>query len=540
MNPMLSTPARIGSACLAAIAASVCFIAPAHADTFTVTNTADSGAGSLRQAILDANAMQMSGGGSCVPHSIAFAIPGTDLHTIQPLSELPGLDISMTLDAYTQPGATANTLNQGDDAQLRIELDGSLAGASSRGLVVNPSIPGSGLCGGNGSSIRGFVINRFAQAGIFMEGITCPSGFSCGVGGVRIQGNFIGTDVSGTLARGNGVGLYFGLHTTSNIVGDQLVSDGGPSLPSTSARNIIAANGLDGVLLGSVDANNPSIDHRIRNNYIGLDASGATILPNGRHGVFSDVGGSATKIYENLIGGHPGDGVNIAAGFLGFGAVYSNGIGVGIGGVDVGNAGDGVHVSGNTRGVGVGGRYPYIFQREISIGHNGGAGVYIEGLSSIDVTAGAIGANGGLGIDLAPRGVNPPDPVQPDSGPNELLNAPVLTSVTFDPPTSAASIDGTLDTSPNTSVEIHLYQSDACDPSGFGEGQFELDFRNVTTDAVGHAEFNFEINLETGMYLTALSRRFATAPADSTILVSEFSACELVGTDTIFVDGFDG
>ena len=45
------------------------------AATFTVTNTNDSGAGSLRQAILDAN----SGAG---PHTIQFAIPGAGVHTI--------------------------------------------------------------------------------------------------------------------------------------------------------------------------------------------------------------------------------------------------------------------------------------------------------------------------------------------------------------------------------------------------------------------------------------------------------------------------
>lgn len=173
------------------------------------------------------------------------------------------------------------------------------------------------------------------------------------------------------------------------------------------------------------------------------------------------------------------------------------------------------------------------------IAYNGGAGVYIEGLSSVDVIAAAMGNNDGLGIDLAPRGVNPQDPVQPDAGPNELLNAPLLTSVIFDPPTSAVSIDGTIDTSPNTGVEIHLYQNDSCDSSGYGEGQFELDFRNVTTDATGHGEFNFETSLEAGVFLTTLARRFTMAPADSTILVSESSDCERVGGDMIFANGFD-
>lgn len=70
----------------------------AHADTFTVRTNADSGNGSLRQAILDANAMVVTGGRSCAAHSIVFAIPGTGVHTIQPLMELPPLAIMLTLD----------------------------------------------------------------------------------------------------------------------------------------------------------------------------------------------------------------------------------------------------------------------------------------------------------------------------------------------------------------------------------------------------------------------------------------------------------
>src|SRR5687768_3257703 len=53
--------------------------------TFTVTNTLDAGAGSLRQAILDANASQ--GGGT-----IQFSIPATDLNHIDVDAALPGGD----------------------------------------------------------------------------------------------------------------------------------------------------------------------------------------------------------------------------------------------------------------------------------------------------------------------------------------------------------------------------------------------------------------------------------------------------------------
>ncbi|MFN2384867.1 MAG: hypothetical protein ABR576_01010 [Thermoanaerobaculia bacterium] len=71
------------------------------ATTFTVTNTADTGAGSLRQAILDANA---AGG----PDAIHFAIPGGGPHSITPVTVLPTISSPVTIDGTTQPGFPAN------------------------------------------------------------------------------------------------------------------------------------------------------------------------------------------------------------------------------------------------------------------------------------------------------------------------------------------------------------------------------------------------------------------------------------------------
>jgi len=83
-----------GLLCAAAILASNLVAAA----TFTVINTNDSGVGSLRQALTDAN-------GSAGPDTIAFAIPGAGLHTINVASFLPTIDEQVTIDGYTQPGA---------------------------------------------------------------------------------------------------------------------------------------------------------------------------------------------------------------------------------------------------------------------------------------------------------------------------------------------------------------------------------------------------------------------------------------------------
>src|SRR5207244_10486254 len=97
-----------------------CNVCLAHkqleAATFTVTNTNDSGAGSLRQAILDAN--EITG-----TDTITFNIPGSGVHTISPTSPLPQISDSVVIDGYTQPGASPNTLAIGDNAVLLVRSE---------------------------------------------------------------------------------------------------------------------------------------------------------------------------------------------------------------------------------------------------------------------------------------------------------------------------------------------------------------------------------------------------------------------------------
>ena len=77
--------------------------AASAAATFTVTTTGDSGAGSLRQAITDANA-------AAGADTIAFNIPGAGVHTIVLGSALPAVTDEITIDGYSQPGTSVNTL----------------------------------------------------------------------------------------------------------------------------------------------------------------------------------------------------------------------------------------------------------------------------------------------------------------------------------------------------------------------------------------------------------------------------------------------
>ena len=149
--------------------------------TFVVTNTNDNGAGSLRQAILDANARAGE-------DLIRFAIPGAGTHTITPATPLPTITAAVTIDGTTQQEFAGGV----------IELNGTNAGPTANGLVVT----------GNSTTIQALAINRFGTGGQPND----PGGSGIvlqGAGSHRIRMNFIGTDPAGAVARPNrGDGIW--------------------------------------------------------------------------------------------------------------------------------------------------------------------------------------------------------------------------------------------------------------------------------------------------------------------------------------------
>lgn len=94
----------------AALVASA-FVSTAFGGSFTVTTTADTGPGSLRQAIINANANPDAA-------TIRFKIPGSGVKTITPATPLPPITAPVKIDGYTQPGASPNTLAIGDNAVI--------------------------------------------------------------------------------------------------------------------------------------------------------------------------------------------------------------------------------------------------------------------------------------------------------------------------------------------------------------------------------------------------------------------------------------
>ncbi len=429
--------------------------------TLVVTNTNDSGAGSLRQAILDANARI---GGD----TITFAIPGSGVQTIAPATTLPAITDSVLLDATTQPGYVGTPL---------IELNGA--------AVVN----GNGLALGNDSVIRGFTINRFASAnGIAVQGT-----------GNRIEANWIGLNAAGTAASPNGNGVAVG--SSGNTIGGT----------TAAARNVLSGNLISGVQFTGATAR----ANVVTGNYIGTDPAGVVDLGNQQAGVIiigeANLVGGLTPAARNIISGNNQTGVRLGASATA-NIIQGNFIGTDVSGTLALANGEGVSVGVNAVSTASSNTVGGIQAGAANlIAFNNGAGVSVSAGSTNNAILGnSIIGNGTLGIDLGANGVTANDSLDADSGPNDLQNFPVLTAV-------AGGVQGTLNTFPGSTFRIEFFANAACDASGNGEGATLLGASAVTTDANGNAAIPF--------FAVAGNPFVTATATDSSSNTSEFSNC---------------
>lgn len=257
-----------------------------------VTNVVDSGPGSLRQALLNANSLVGQ-------DEILFAIPGAGPHTIQPLSALPEITESVVIDGYTQAGSASNTSTVGTGAILMVELDGQLAGEDVHGLLFRNA----------SSTVRGLVINQFDGAGIAVfDGLDGAD--------MRIEGNFIGTDVTGLLPRGN---HSDGIRVESTSSGSVTIGGSSPAarnvISASTGANYMGQNGSAGNGIYAAQATNLIV----LGNFIGTDKTGNESLGNASDGIkvtFSEATriGGAESGDGNLISGNAASyGIMLAA-----------------------------------------------------------------------------------------------------------------------------------------------------------------------------------------------------------------------------------
>jgi parallel beta-helix repeat protein len=511
-------------------------VAPAQAADITVFNTNNSGAGSLRSAMLSAEM-------DAARDTIGFAIAGQAPFTITPTTPLPTLSKPVTIDGYTQRGATPATANR--QAKPAIEINASNV---PRGLDI----------GGDEIEVRGLVIRNAQAHGIYLEGArnliagnhiglnaegtaARPNGqygievfgsdnaiggprpadrniissntqvevrVSTGTGNV-IEGNRIGTNTFGSLPLGSSSGVL--VETSEHVLSDNLISgefvgvevwgdentlsrnrigtDAGGTREIHNSlginieggdRNVIEDNLVSGNETGGIQLetgdDGPAEYNEVRGNLVGTDADGSARLGNG--GAFGLDGVSIVRsayntVEGNVIAANAGDGVSIEADGADGNRVAGNRIGTdATGTLELGNEGDGVRIDG--------GDLNHVADAN-TIAHNDGNGVTVVSGEMNAILESSIYDNGDLAIDLADDGPTGNDFQDADVGANNLQNHPEVTAVTD------KAVDWTLDAQPNDVYRLELYTNDGC-PVGSGEGQTYLGSMNVWTDANGHAE----------------------------------------------------
>ena len=533
------------------LAAGLGLTAGLSAATFTVTNANDSGSGSLRQAILDANT-------SAGADTILFNIPGSGVHTISPASQLPSITEAVVIDGYTQPGASANTLAIGDDATLLIEIAGTNIGGTGL-LIEGPN---------GGSTLRGLVINRWGTSAIRI-------GSALASNGNIVEGNFIGTDPTGTATSGSAAWMtYIASGSSNNLLGgtspasrNVIVGGGGVGganvLIEVADNNFVQGNYLginaagtaalpggmlDDLVISSAAGNTiggtaagagnvivaprsavvlknanatPTTNNLIQGNLVGTDASGTAAL-GGQEGI---VAGSVGAASSNTIGGAAAGAGNLISGTttgilisdLATWIIQGNRIGTDITGTAaISNTSNGIQVQADgAAGSKIGGTN---LGEGNTIAFNGGAGVsVIIPNTGWPIRGNSIFSNGGLGIDLSGDGPNFNDPGDADEGPNHLQNFPIVQTVTNG---ASTHVTGKLNSAPSTTFDLDFYANAACSnfPRELLEAEIYLGSSQVTTDGSGDAAIDVTLPAatEVGARITAT----ATDPLGNT---SEFS-----------------
>ena len=476
---------------------------------------------------------------------------------------LPALTVPMTINGYSESGASMNTLPNGDNAKILIELNGANAGPNADGLLVSTF--------GAGSIIEGLAINRFSLNGIELQG-----------GGCTIAGNFVGTNPLGNAAEGNqNDGIHIS-HSNSSLIGGT----------SPGARNIVSGNQIDGIhIVGTTGS--PATGNLIEGNFVGVNATGTG--PVG----FKPIGGA-----PGTPGGNCFFGIEISGGNAnsvgGSTAGARNVVGLNADGIEIDNGGENNIIQGNYSGVGADGVTPVgnnlhgIVLRSddnlspplgpgqanepavsgniigvnpntfIGLGNivafNGTGGIAIFGNplpnnavpiqnSGNSFLGNAIFENGRnfaaaasapiplLGIDLTNSFVFPRDggvTGNDSSGhgaandPNNFQNFPLLTGIALG--NGAALIRGTFAEAaePNTTLRIEFFANNP-DPLGLpAEGQTFLGATNIKTNASGQAVFaaTLPVGLLPGQIITATATNLTADPSAQAGAVNVFNTSE--------------
>ncbi len=369
-----------------------------------------------------------------------------------------------------------------------INIIGPVAtGTTIQGNIIGPNFAGTqGMNYPGGSNYYGVLIDGASNTlvgGTTSAARNLISGNSKAIVFINsatnnvVQGNFIGTDISGTigLPNQNQLGIELNSSANGNLIGGT----------EPGAGNVVSGHQFAGIFVDSDD-------NIIQGNFIGTDITGTIAIGNGVASGITLAGNN------NFVGGTENGAGNIIA--------YNDSLGVAVGYPIVGVTQTGNAVLGNR-----------IFNN-------------LSGAVSVGLGIDLYDASSGYGLSVNDEG-------DLDSGSNNLQNFPVLTAVSAT--VNTAEISGTLNSTPNETFRVELFSNDACDPTGYGEGQYFLaGFDGVTTDASGDAAFTFETfgSFAVGTGITATA-------TDSGNNTSEFSACLTIASvdeNVLVVNNTDG
>ncbi len=461
-----------------------------NACSTVVTQTGDGGAGSLRDALICSNLTPGL-------DTISFNIPGAGPHTIRPQSPLPEITDPVVIDGYTQGTGTPdpsddaypNTSSTGFNGRILIELNGGDLEPGEDGLDIQAG----------GCTVRGLAVNGF------LGYVDSGSDYVFGGGGIVlyehggnvIEGNLLGTDIQGKVSGANsfGVSVFYMKDEVPNRIGGT----------TPQARNVISGNDYSGVLIQENDDGGTAVE----GNFIGTDVTGTEILGNGEAGVL------IIHCGNNTIGGESPSNANLLSGNRYSGVVFFF------------KQKTAYEIQGNFIGTG--------FTATEAIGNELAGVIIYDGVGN-SILSNSIAFNSDLGIALNDEGVTPNDvppasaPPDLDGGPNNLQNYPVLTSAIIND--GKLTIQGMLQSTPNTTFRIEYFANIASDPSGNGEGQRMVGSEIITTNAQGVATLQAHVPAQVsgGEFLSSTATRLVggTQPSDT----SEFSACIQINDGT--------
>ncbi|TAH53793.1 MAG: hypothetical protein EYC68_01775 [Chloroflexota bacterium] len=505
-------------------------------NTFVVTKTNDSGdntspgSGTLRRALLDANNTPGF-------DAIVFDIAGSGVKTITVKNYFPDI----TDNAGVMIDGT-----QGDD---RIEIDGSQVldhhgfaiGSNNnviKGLVIN-GVQGGGtaiaLVNGASNNViignylgtnpagtaakgnhSGILVannannNRIGGTNGVSPGGACTGDCNLIAGnrhhgividhssGTLVQGNFVGTNVSGTGRLANGdAGVLIG-NSDRNQIGGM----------SPQERNVISGNGVINIEIGQT----PSHHNTIQGNYIGVNSAGTAVVTNGGDGIVLDFGAHDNLIDNNVISGQRKFGILV---FKSANKTTIQNNRLGVAATSDANLGNGLHaieLQTNNNSV--------VNNR---IAFSAKDGIHVKSGVNNALRRNEIFGNKISGINLASEGFTPNDTGDGDGGANNLQNFPSVSSAQHDGSTLAVS--GKLNSRPNTRYTIDLFHSPSCAyffQNPVGQGKTYLGSTDVTTNSGGNASYSVNLGSAPG------SGVITSTATDSNGNTSEFSECRTI------------